>query len=149
MVFAFDREDQTHSVCLPHCVAASVLLLVCPSRLAVDWQSVDLCVRDWGSPFPSPPLLQQLTDKVRDSSCLSFSAPDSISLGRQTPDNPAVPGTHHHQLILHHHFLICSLRAYFSGCDQATSPPCFLTSLSLPPSITGKGSLGCLKNRLH
>lgn len=95
-----------------------------PSRLAIDWQSVDWRVSGtWGFSFPSPPLFHQLTDKVEVSSRLSLPAPDSLSSGKHTPDDPPVPGTHHRQLILHHHFLIRSPRADFSGCDQPPRCP--------------------------
>lgn len=129
----FDHGDHIHSVCLSHCVTPCVWLSGCvPAGLpwtgrVLIWVSVGL-----GVSFPSPPLFHQLTDKVRDSSCLSFSAPDSLSFGRQAPDNPALPGTHHHQLILHHHFLICSLGAYFSGYEQTTPLSCVSTSLQAP-----------------
>lgn len=116
----------TVSLCL------CLIVAMCPSRLAIDWQSVDRHVSGTGGGggyFPKPLLFHQLTDKVKVSSRLSLWAPDSLSFGRQTPDNPEVPGTHRHKLILHHHFLICSLTAYFSGRDQATSHSC----ISPPP----------------
>lgn len=131
----FGHGDHIHSVSQCLCL----IVAMCPSRLAIDWQSVDRRVSGtWGFYFPSPALFHRLTDKVKVSSCLSLWAPDSLSFGRQTLDNPKVPGTHHHQLILHHHFLICSLRAYFSGCDQAPSLPC-VSPYPTPPSIKRRG----------
>lgn len=102
---------------------------MCPSRLAMDWQSVDLGVSGTGGLLSQP---SSLPPADRQGQGLSFSAPDSLSFGRQAPDNPALPGTHHHQLILHHHFLICSLWVYFSGYEQTTPLSCVSTFLQAP-----------------
>lgn len=107
------------------CLSASrVVSLQTCHRLAECWTECQ-----WVS-FHSTPPPHQLTDKVRDSFCLSAAAPDSFSFERQTLHNPVLLDTHRHQLILHHHFPLCSLRSYFSGPDLATSVFCFLTSLS-------------------
>lgn len=116
------------SICWCHRV------LVAPSQQAspTEWQSLDW--RDtgtWGFYFPSRLLLQQLTDKVKLSSRLSLPPPDSRSSGKRTLDNPPAPGTHRHQLILHHRFsYLPPPGADFSGCDQPPREPCNSTSAS-------------------
>lgn len=103
---------------------------LCPSRLAVDWQSVDLSVSGTGGllsqPSSHPPADRQGQGLIPPVSLRSW----QIFLRDTNPGQPCTPWHAPSPINIASPFSNLLLQGlYFSGCDQATSFPC----LSTPP----------------
>lgn len=126
---------RSHSLCLADGVTPSLWLSgMCPSRLAVDWQSVDLSVSGTGglrSQPSSPPSADRQGQGLIPPISLSSWQP---LRGETNPKQPC-PAWHAPSPINIVSLFSNLLQGLF---DQATSLPC-TSSSPQPPSIPGRG----------